>query len=1187
VRPQTLASAVEFCYPFSSRGFSQIGQEVFAMAPWLRRQVWVWTVAACLPLFSQEFRAGITGIVKDSQGAVIPGAPVEALNLGTNDISRTSTNEAGYYAFPVLPIGTYRVTAAPAGFKKAVRDNLELRVGDKVQQDFNVELGAVTEQVTVTEEAELLQSLATDKGQVVGLENVRDIPSVGRNPFLLGVEAAGVQFDIGANQLSRSARPFDAGNNVAESMSVNGGRTGSSDLLLDGLPNTGVETGSSATNMGFVPPPDAVQQFRISSNNYDAQYGRTSGGTMSVSIKSGTNKYHGAIYWYNQNTVTSANKFDLNRAGLKRTAYNQNNPGLQLDGPIVIPHIYNGRNKTFFMYSYEIWRDSIPTPATDTTPQPEAVLGNFNTTLQSNGQPITIYDPATTLASAPYTRTPFPGDVIPANRFNPVGAKIASYFPKPTQPNQNIPSAQTSNVIAAPNARTDAYDSHVLRVDQVMSEKQRFFTRFVRGFRTEVNGTNGFPKAASPQYDDGRLNQGGNFDLTSVLSPSTVLTSRVGYLRHDLWITLYTSGFDPTTLGFPASLLNTLPPYFPTIAPSGYTTFGSGRSSGNQFTESATWSWAEVVNRTVRRHQVKFGGELRSMLNNINSPTTNFGTYSFNATFTQANAQSATGGTGNAVASLLLGLPASGSAPINAALAYGGRYYGAFVQDDWRVSNKVTLSLGLRWDYESPVTERNNQMNAGFDFTSLSPLQVVDPLQPGVKQTGGLMFTSSGTRMPYQRDLNNFQPRVGVAWRPWNKTVVRTGYGISYLATFTTAGNQGFSTSTPYVATDDGFHSNGTTLSNPYPQGILTPTGSRLGLASFMGQSVSFTNRDRVVPKVHQFSIGIQRELPFRAVLEASYVGSRSQELDVSRQLNAVTRDQVLQYGGNVVAGGPPNLADSQPNPFAGLLPSTGLNGTTTTRQQLLLPYPQFTGVTENALPLGKAWYNSLQLRFDKRLTHGLNVVVSYTYSKTLESVSFLNNQDAGPSRTLTSTDTPHRVVISGNWAFPFFNRTKGILAVFLKGWQANGIFVRQVGFPLTAPAGYYSSGIDPSLPDPTDQRYFNTCMLQTNGTRFGCASTTEPVAFIQQQNNTLRTLSGRFPSIRPPKVPNADISLFKAFTLHENLRLQFRAEAFNATNSPQLGAPSTSLTSTSAGTVGLTQSNDPRNVQLSLRLAF
>jgi hypothetical protein len=1156
------------------------------MSNWLRRLLCVWALTACLPLFAQEFRAGITGIVRDSQGAVVPGVPIEAQSTATNNISRATTNGSGYYAFPVLPIGTYRLTVVAPGFKKAVRDELELRVGDQVQQDFTLDVGAISEQVTVSAGIELLQTTASDKGQVVNQENVRDIPSVGRNPFLLGIEASGVQFDVGANALSRSVRPFDAGNNVAESMSINGGRTGASDLLLDGEPNTGVETGSSATNMAFVPNQDAVSEFRMQASNYDAQYGRTAGGTMSVSIKNGTNKYHGVAYWYDKNTILTANTFDQNRVGNGRAAYHQNEPGLELDGPVVIPHLYNGRNRTFFMYSLELWRDAIPSPVTSSTPQVAATQGNFSTTLQSNGQPITVYDPLTGAATSPFARQPFPNDTIPANRINPVGAKLASYYPAPNTPNQNTFAGQSNNLVIAPNARTDAYDAHVARVDQVLSEKLRFFSRFVRGYRTEVNNTNGYPKQASPQYTDGRLSQGGNFDLTSILSPSTVLTSRVGYLRHDLWITLYTSGFDPTTLGFPASLRNTLPAYFPTIS-SSYTTFGSGRSSGNQFTESASWSWAEVVNKTIRRHQVKFGGEFRVMLDNINSPTTNFGSYTFNAGWTQLNALTATAGTGNSTASMLLGMPTSGSAPINAAYAYGFHYYGVFVQDDWRLTNKLTLSLGLRWDFESPVTERNNQNDGAFDFTATSPLQVVDALQPGLIMKGGLTFPTSGNRMPYQRDLNNFQPRVGLAWHPWEKTVIRAGYGLSYLATFTAAPGQGFSTSTPYVASNDAnVHFAGNYLNNPYPQGILTPTGSSLGLKTFLGQSITFVNPDRVVPNVHEFSIGVQRELPFRSVLEVSYVGSRSKQLDVSHQLDDVTRAQYLQYGGPVVTG-TPNLTTSQTNPFAGLLPATGLNGATTTLQQLLRPYPQFTGVQENNIPVGSAWYNSLQVRWEKRLTHGLNVLVSYTLSKTMESVGFLNNQDAGPSSTLAATDTPQRIVISGNWEIPLFAQTHGIVGIFLKGWQVNGIFMRESGFPLAAPSGFYSAGIDPALANPTALRSFNTCTLLTTGARQNCASTTEPLAFIQQQPNTLRTLSGRFPSLRPPKVPNVDLSMFKAFRLHEGLNLQFRAEAFNATNSPQLGAPNTTLSGTTAGQVGLTQSNDPRNVQLALRLQF
>jgi Carboxypeptidase regulatory-like domain/TonB dependent receptor-like, beta-barrel len=1140
------------------------------MSLWSRLHICLLAAALCAS--AQEFRAGITGLVHDPQGSAMAQVTIEAVNSATNEITRAVTNDTGYYSMPALAIGMYQVTASAAGFKKATRSKVELRVGEQVKLDFTLEIGAVSESVTITDEPELLQTLATDKGQVISEQNVEDLPSVGRNPFLLGAMATGVQFDVGAGPLSRAVRPFDAGNNVAESMSINGGRLGASDLLLDGMTNTGTET-TTATNMGFVPSPDAVQQFRIQTSNYDAQYGRTAGGTVSVSLKAGTNKLHGVVYEYLRNDVISANTFDQNRLGNPRTSFKWNQPGFELDGPLFIPHVYNGHNRTFFMYSYEIIRDKIPSPVTDTVPQPEALQGNFNTTLQSNGQPITVYDPTTTVqtSASTYSRQPFPSNVIPANRMNPVGVKIASFIPKP-----NLP-GQTQNLVVAPNARTDAYDAHAFRIDQVLNEKHRFFSRFVRGNRTEENSTNGYPREVSPQFNDGRITQSGNFDLTSMLSPTVVLTSRAGFFRHDLWINLYTSGFDPTSIGFPASLMKVLPPYFPAISMTSYTTFGSGRNGGNQLSYSNSWSWSEFVNKTRGRHGLKFGGEFRSILNNINSPTTNFGSFAFTPTFTQANPLTASSANGNSIASLLLGFPNSGSAPINPAFAYGYHYYGTFLQDDWRATNRLTFSLGLRWDYESPVTERNNQQNAGFDPNATSPLQV-----PGYNLKGGLLFTSSDNRRPYQRDLNNVQPRAGVAWQANRKTVVRAGYGLSYLATFTTAQSQGYSTTTPYVATNGSVFLSGNSLSNPYPDGILTPNGSKLGLATFLGQSISFTNPDRIVPKVHQFSVGIQRELKWRTVVEASYVGSRSHSLDVSQQIDDVTKAQFLQYGAA--------LTGTQTNPFAGLIPGTGLNTASTSLQQLLRPFPQFTGITETNLPVGQSWYNSLQVRVDKRLSRGLNVLVSYTLSKWLDAVSYLNNQDpfgSTPPRVLNAQDATHRFVVSGNWALPFFKNSHGVLAVFLKGWQGNGIFVRQSGFPLGAPSGFYSSGIDPSLPDPTNARWFNTCTQQTNGNRVNCPTTTELPAFIQQPAQTLRTLSLRFPTIRFYKVPNLDVSLFKAFQLHERLKLQFRAEAFNGLNAAQLGSPSTSLTSNGAGQVGLTQSNDPRNIQLAMKLVF
>ena len=1184
------------------------------MSNWLRRWLFIWVVAACLPLLAQEFRAGISGLVKDTQGAVMPGVTVEARNLATNDVARATTNEAGLYSFPVLPIGTYKLTVAPAGFKEEVRDKLELRLGDRVEQDFTMQIGAVNEVITVSAGTELLQTSPVDKGQVVGEENVHDLPSVARNPFLLGIEAAGVMFDIGSNQLSRSARPFDAGNNVAESMSINGGLTGASDLLLDGIPNTGVETGSSATNQAFVPPPEAVQEFKMQSSNYDAQYGRTAGGTMTVSIKNGTNKLHGAVYWLNKNTIDEANMFDQNRLGKPRAAFNENNPGLEFDGPVWLPHLYDGRNRTFFMYSYEIWRDAIPAATTFTVPQTLALQGNFNTTLQSNNTPITVYDPTTAAAASPYTRTPFPGDIIPTSSFNAVGAKLATFYPAPNVGNQSLNSGQSSNFTISPNQRTDAYDSHVIRVDQVINDKERFFSRFIRGYRTEVNGTYGFPQEAAAGsgngYTDGRLSQGGNFDLTSVLSPSTVLTSRAGYLRHDLWITLYASGVNPTTLGFPQSLANLLPPYFPTISPSGYQSFGASRSGGNQFTESGDWSWSEIVNRTIRRHNVKFGGEFRSLLTNIDSPTSNFGSYAFTAGWTQQLPLTSSSAAGNAIASMLLGMPNSGSVTINPAYAYGNHYYGVFLQDEWRVSNTLTLNYGVRWDYESPITERNNQMDGPFNLNATSPIasQVMDPLQPGLVLKGGMTFTGPGDRMPYQRDLNNIQPRVGIAWHPIDKTLVRAGYGMSYVATFTPAPGTGFAVSTPYNSSNNGsINFSGNYLTNPYPTGIVEPSGSSLGLATYLGNSITFVDPNRVIPRMHQFSIGVQRELPLRSVLEVSYVGSRGQELTASQNLDAVTMAQLLQYGGATVTG-VPNLTDTcsatsttcpYANPFQNIIPTTVSLGSsaTTTRQQLLLPYPQFTGLTESNIPVGKSWYNALQVRYEKRVSHGLDLLVSYTHERWLTATGYLNAQEPitqTPDRSLSGTDTPQRIVISGNWAIPLFAHTHGIVGIFLKGWQANGIFLRESGFPLGLPGGYISTGISPALPAgaANETRAFNTCTILTsitagNFVRENCANPYELPAFYQLPSNVYRVMGANTSQVRPPKVPNADVSMFKAVNLRENVRLQFRAECFNCTNSPQFGGPSTSLTSTSAGSVTLTQVNDQRNVQLSLRVLF
>lgn len=1131
-------------------------------------------VLSAVPLAGQEIRAGVFGSVTDAQGAVIPKAQIEARHLETNRTERTLTNETGHYALPVLDIGRWTITSSAQGFKKAVREGLELRVGDRVQLDFRMEVGALAEQITVTAEAELLQTASASRGQVVDSLNVAGMPLLGRNPFMLSLLSTGVQW-VNALQ-SRSARPFD---NSPGNMMINGGKSWTSEILLDGAPNTNTES-DQAANAGFVPSPDATQEFKIQTNTYDAQYGRTGGGTISLTLKAGTNNLHGAFYEYFRNDILNANDFQSNRAGVRKTAFRWNQPGFRLDGPVILPRLYDGRNRTFFMYSWEAVRSSVPYPATSTVPTADQRKGDFSTTLQTNGKPITIYDPFTTtmVSAGRYTRQPFAANRVPSSLMDPVALKILDYLPLPNTAGTGL---GLNNLVASPNPRTDAHDQHAVRIDQLLSDAHRFSARFVRGNRHEVNSFNGYPEPASNQYKHRRANQGAGFDVTSTLSPTTVLTTRVSWMRHFFDIRLFSDGFDPTTLGFPTALVRQLPrKFFPRISMTDYTQFGAGRNIGSEFTRSGVLSFSEALNRIMGKHSLKLGGEWRVKRDNQDRPTSSFGSFSFTKGFTQADPLRGDAASGNAMASFLMGTPASGSALYNTPPAFQSLYYAAFFQDDWRVTQALTLNLGLRWDYESPISERYDQQNAGFDFNSASPLQV-----SGLNLKGGLLFTGSGHRLPYKRDLNNVQPRIGLAWQFQSKTVLRAGYGMSYLPTFSPGTMNGFSISTGYVGSLDGGITPGPNrLKDPYPTGLLMPVGRSRGLETLMGQGFTFTNPERAIPKVHSFSFGFERELPWRAVAEVSYVGSFSRQLETSKSINEVSAAQMSEYG--------TALAAAVPNPLVGKLPGSSANGATVPRSQLLRPFPQFLGLTQSRTTIGKSWYQALQTRLEKRVSGGLHFLVSYTFSKVIDATGYLNsgqNPINALERVVASEDAPHRLVVSGGWKIPFFDRQRGLAGIFLRGWQMNTILVSQSGLPLGMPGGYYSGGIDPALPEGqrTMSRYFNTCTVTVAGVRQHCASPSEPVAFIQQPPYTLRTLSSRITSIRDQRPPVVDFSLFKAVSIREAVSVEFRAESFNLTNTPWFGNPSTSLASASAGLITPRQSNDPRNVQLALRVVF
>ncbi|HKQ92556.1 MAG TPA: TonB-dependent receptor, partial [Blastocatellia bacterium] len=792
------------------------------------------SVTLTAPSAAQENRATIVGTVTDPQGNALPNATIKATNTETNTTTATTSNDSGLYTLPFLPAGRYQITISANGLKTLVRDGVELRVGDRTQLDFSMEVGAVTETVNVTAQAPLLENATASRGQVIDEAKVRNLPLLGRNPFLLAALSSGVQ--ITPTQGSISFRPFDNGG--MDAISISGGRQRSNEFLIDGAPNTGTENGGVGA-LSFVPSPDAVQEFRVQSNTYDAQFGRTGGGTVNVSLRSGTNRLHGSLYHYFRNDILNANLFQNNATNAKRTALRWNQPGLVIDGPIRIPKIYDGRDKTFFMFSWEKIISSIPAPVTRNVPTLEQRNGDFSKTLQADGKPITIYDPlTTTCVGNTCTRTPFPNNQIPADRIDPVAKKLLEFIPLPNQPGNT---QGFFNFFNSPNARTDEYDQFTTRIDHNLSDRHKLSGRWLRNNRHELRGLAGYRREASPFFAHSRKNLGAGADLTSSLSPTLVSNFKVNFIRHEFTIEQYGDFFDVTQLGFPASLGNQLArQFFPGVTMTDYDNLGGiGFGNGSRFTYSDASSVSETLNKVSGNHALKFGGEARVLRDNYDAPTSSFGTFAFNKGFTQRNPLAGDAASGNAFASLLLGYPATASVPINPSFAYQHMYYGFFFQDDWRVSRRLTLNLGLRWDYESPTSERFNQLNAGFDKNATNPFQV-----PGLSLKGGMVFVSEDERLPFKRDLNNFGPRFGVAYQINDKTVFRGGYGVSYLPAFDPGTSLGYAVSTNFVSSTDGGLTPANTLSNPYPVGILTPAGSSQGLQTLLGQSFTFYDTD-------------------------------------------------------------------------------------------------------------------------------------------------------------------------------------------------------------------------------------------------------------------------------------------------------------------------------------------------------
>jgi hypothetical protein len=1145
------------------------------------------------PVYGQEARSTVSGTITDQSGSAIAGARVRISNVDTGVALSAVSNEVGQYHLLFVNPGAYQLTAEMPGFRTFIRENILLTLGEAATLDVRMEVGSQADTVTVAAQAPLLDAEKADRGLAVDEKSLSSLPLIARVPNLMATLAPGV---IWTAPNYTSLAPFS--NGAFSSFSINGSVSPSAEFLLDGAPNDMIY--QAAHSVSYVAPVDAVEEFKVVTGAYDAQYGRNGGGVVAVALKSGANALHGTAYEFLKRSFLDANTFANNAAGGARNYDKLDEWGGTLGGPVWIPKVYKGKDKTFFFVAYEKYHwNTLARNQISSVPTTAQRGGDFSNTFNAAGQLNAICDPATGRSvNGTWVRDAFPGNIIPANRLDAVGSRMANIYPLP---NLTPGLVNWQNNYFSPLNTQYFFPNIVARVDHNFSEKERIYGRYVYNNQLLDDISNAYltGPGADNRYGN-KVNNAAVLDSVTVFNTTTTLDVRGSLNR---WTQNYAPGtYNASTgaqaIGLPASLVSQFeePSRFPYITASNYQYLGES-ASNIWYAPSTNWSLAGTLSLIRGRHYIKAGLDSRLMhLANYQSAFAG-STFAFDQTFTRANYLTADSVSGNAIAAMLLGAATSGGVDYIARPYYSWRYWAPWVQDDIKVSRRLTINLGLRWDVLGPLKERYNRLNYGFFPDRVNPIssQINQTLFPNYKVSGGIGFTGVGGQpdTAFNTDWNNIQPRLGAAFQLTPTTVLRGGFGVSYLPQVSFGNSYGFSQSTPYVASLTSNQTPAGSVSNPFPSGLLAPAGSSLGLATLLGQSPNFADPSGRIGYVYSFSFGIQKQLADQIRIEASYVGSRTYAVPVTNTYNALSKQNLAR--GDATQGGSSNALTQQvPNPFQGLLPGTSLNSATVPAQQLLLPFPEFTGLSRQNIPEGRIWYNSLQTNVQRRYSNGFSVTGSYTFSKNLQALNYLNAQDSSPARTIVPFDRTHVFVLAPVYELPFgpgrplLNTSHSLISRLVGGWQVMGNFTWQSGVPMSVPGGVFVVG-NPVLDNPTPAHMFNTGLIQANGTVVNTVNGLPP-AFQIQPPFSLRTASLYFGNLRDRWGPQLDLALIKSTRIRERLRLEIRADALNAMNHPLWGGdPVITPTSPNFGQLLLNngQTNAPRQFQLSARLVF
>ena len=1143
----------------------------------------------CHTILGQStFKAQLRGTVVDQSEAVVAHAVVTVTNEATKVSDSTESDGEGRYIFPALSPASYEVTAEAKGFKITQETGVVLRVGQQSVLDLKLEVGEISTKVEVSTEPLLLNSASADLGQEVTSRYVTEVPLLDRDLSKLVYLAPGVTESQGY-----------AADQTHENFVSNGQRNSSAEFRLDGGSLSTPEAGEGGMFWShFTPSIEIIQEFKVQTNGFSAEYGSNGGTVINAVTKSGSDNFHGSGYWFGRRSATDANDFFLNAAGKPKPDFGRDQYGGTIGGPIL-------KQKLFFFFNYDRTRNDSPFSVNTTVPTDLQRQGDFSQTYvidPASGKLVldTIYNPFDTYkdSSGNVKRRPFAGNSIPTSLQDPIALKLLALYPKPTSagdPGTGAHNFVASYIFAQPTHQYNA------KIDYVISPTSTLTGRYSKGYL----------RRTAPQAFLGDLGQGDetndyhNFVMQydHSFNSTTTLTLRGAADRH-YQLRGAPGQVDPTTLGFPPILVTANGSVtFPRIDVADVESLGL--SGWTKTIEAQTnFLWDAAVTKIVGPHSLKFGAEQRVLLSNFFQPAFPGGQFGFDRGATRQDPFGNDPTQGSGIASLLIDFGSGGGLSIHPSVTQKSKEFAGFAKDDWQVSRKLTLNLGLRYEVSTPYTDRHNRVQIA-DFTADSGINV-----PGIGPIeGGARFATNSHRH-VASDWNNIAPRLGLAYRIGNKTVVRAAggvyYGVNYATSYQDLG-PAYRKFLNWRPSLDGGITRNASLNNPFPTGAITAQGQKYGILNMWGfqsdsnQSETFRNAE-----IYQWSFSVQRELPGSSVVEMAYSANRSTHLPFGG-----TKNRDFISAANRAAYGSAGLAKLVPNPFQPLFvgptaifsePDSIYNNATIPQINLLRPYPQFDGDFEGfALFSASATYHAMQVKYEKRFTRGLNLVANYTLATEHDSSSFGSNgwlgnatniQDLGnlaQEWSVGASDVRHRMVLGGSYELPFgpgkrFGANLNpIVNGFIGGWQLNGYLTLQTGLPLNVnmASGRLADGNQRPNVNANPRSSLSVHDIAAGrGNYFNLSAFSDPG---DQINGNAPRFDTR---LRGDGIRRIDLSVFKNLLFGERHNLQLRVESFNLTNTPRFCDPNTGFGDPNFGTIS-GQCNSPRQVQFGARFLF